>query len=111
VFIDDGARIAKPVISAISYGIRFVTADTPATEDNVIKLHLCLITSEPAWISRFPLRKRRAAAPRAPCPQVCTHAEYDRINELKLPRCSILLQVMGCPDETPESIRCGPAVV
>jgi hypothetical protein len=43
VFIDDGARIARPMISAISAlgtGSGFVTADTPATEDDVIKLHL-----------------------------------------------------------------------
>jgi hypothetical protein len=42
VFIDDGARIARPMISSISAlgtGIGLVTADAAATEDNVIELH------------------------------------------------------------------------
>jgi hypothetical protein len=54
------------------------------------------------------LGKRRAAAPRAPCPQVCTHAEYDRINELKLPRCSIRSQVRGGPTRHRKASVAGP---
>src|SRR3984885_1312345 len=48
----------------LGHWIGLVTADTPATEDNVIKLHLCgipLATSESAWIFAIsaPSRKRR----------------------------------------------------
>src|SRR5882762_11033403 len=51
----------------LGYWIRFVTADTPATENNVIKLHMCripLISSETARIFAVSAlsRKRRAAA-------------------------------------------------
>jgi len=62
VFIDDGARIAKNdfLNQRLGYWIGFVTADAPATEDNVIKLHLLGIPGMnlPGYLRFLGLRAR-----------------------------------------------------